>query len=479
MVTATVHPIRKPERVAEYEPVPGCFDEAFAEPGVPRPPYGGLLACLEQGPPEQIAAALAAELDRAGVRFRSAQGDAPFALDPLPRLIGAGEHEEIAAGLAQRARALDAFAADVYAERRIVSAGVVPERLIAESELYEPAMHGVEIPKGVFAHVAGPDLVRGPDGSFRVLEDNLRSPSGLAYTLAMRRAVAMELPLPRFEPLPLDGAISLLRRSILLAAPRSAEGPHAVLLCDGPRGAAWYEHRALAGMLGIPALTPADLQPRDGRLWRRGAGATEPVEVIYRRTAEERLTDADGRPTELGELLIEPIRSGDVAVVNAFGSGVADDKLAHAYVAAMIRFYLDEEPLLASVPTHDLAEPDARAEVLGELGRMVVKARGGLGGGGVWILSGVDRGERDDVAKMIRGAPQLYVAQPQVRLSTHPTLVEGRLEPRRVDLRPYLFATGAGYEMAAAALTRYAPTADSMHVNSSQGGGGKDTWTLP
>jgi uncharacterized circularly permuted ATP-grasp superfamily protein len=479
LVAATVHPIRTPQRLAEYEPLPGCFDEAFEGPGAPRPAYSGVLACLEDGPPQRIAEALATELERAEVRFRSSRGDAPFALDPLPRLLSAGEREVLAAGLAQRTRALDAFAADAYAERRIVAAGVVPERVITESELYEPAMRDVEVPGGVFCHVAGPDLVRGPDGGFSVLEDNLRSPSGIAYALAVRRALALELPLPRFEPLPLDGAVAMLRRALLRAAPAGAEGPHPILLCDGPHGAAWYEHQALAAGLGIPALTPADLEVSGGRVRRRGVRGAEPVEVIYRRTAEERLTGPDGRPNQLGELLIEPIRTGAVSVVNAFGSGVADDKLAHAYVEAMIGFYLGEEPLLASVATHDLAEPEAREAALERLGEMVVKPRGGLGGGGVRVLSAADRAERDDVARMIRRAPDRFIAQAEVQLSTHPTLRGDRLEPRRVDLRPYLLASGSGYEMAAAALTRYAPDPESMHVNSSQGGGGKDTWTLP
>jgi uncharacterized circularly permuted ATP-grasp superfamily protein len=479
VVAATVHPIRMPQRLAEYEPLAGCYDEAFAEPGVPRPAYSGLLACLEEGPPGRIAAELRAELEREGVRFRSSHGDAPFLLDPLPRLLSAAEHEALAAGLAQRARALDAFTADAHAERRIVAAGLIPERVIGESELYEPAMQGVEVPGGVFAHVAGPDVVRGPDGRFNVLEDNLRSPSGLAYALAARRAVALQLPLPRFEPLPLEAATAMLRRTLVGAAPPGAEGPHVVLLCDGPAGAAWYEHRALAALLGVPALTPADLRLAGGRLRARGEHGEQPVEVIYRRTAEERLTAPDGRPNQLGELLIEPIRSGAVSVVNAFGSGVADDKLAHAYVDAMIRFYLGTEPLLSSVPTYDLGEPEARGEVLERLGEMVVKSRGGLGGAGVRMLSGADRGERDDVAAMIRRDPGRHIAQAQVPLSTHPTLNGERLEPRRVDLRPFLFATGGGYEMAPAALTRYARSVESMHVNSSQGGGGKDTWTLP
>jgi uncharacterized circularly permuted ATP-grasp superfamily protein len=200
--------------------------------------------------------------------------------------------------------------------------------------------------------------------------------------------------------------------------------------------------------------------------------------VIYRRTAEERLTGEGGRPTPLGELLIDPIRRGTVAVVNAFGTGIADDKLAHAYVDTMIRFYLGAEPLLASVPTFDLGEPDVRSQALERLDQLVVKGRGGLGGGDVHVLSDADRARREDVARMIRRDPQDFVAQEEVRLSTHPTVQGDRLEPRRVDLRPFVIRTSGGYAATRAALTRYAPRTDSMFVNSSLGGGGKDTWVV-
>jgi carboxylate-amine ligase len=412
------------------------------------------------------------------VRFRSAAGDFAFPLDPIPRVLSAEEHSELSRGLAQRAEALDSFVRDVYGEQRIVAAGQLPEQVISGSPLYQPLMRGVEVPGGTFAHVAGPDLVRDPDGRFCVLEDNVRSPSGLAYALEARRTLATELPLAHFEPLPVEGAIETLKRALWAAAPDPGAEPGMVLLSDGPSSSAWYEHWALAKALGIRLVTGWDLRASEGRIWVGDGGTRTRIDVIYRRTAEERLEREDGRRTPLGELLLDPIRRGKIAVVNAYGTGIADDKLAHAYVEAMIRFYLGQEPLLASVPTYDLGEEEVRSDVMERLGTMVVKGRGGLGGSDVHILSDADRDERDHVAALIRRSPHDFIAQDEIQLSTHPTVQGDRFDPRRVDLRPFVFRTRQGYTPVRAALTRYSPRADSMHVNSSKGGGGKDTWVI-
>lgn len=477
-MAATVHPIRTLRRLVDYEPPRGCYDEAFSAAGQPRPAYAGILACLDEGPPSRIAASVKAELSRRGVRFRSAAGDVTFPVDPVPRVLSVAERSTLSPGLVQRAEALNAFVADVYGERRIVEAGKVPERLISESALYEPLMQGVEVPAGTFAHLTGPDLVRDPSGEFQVLEDNVRTPSGLAYALEARRTLAAELPLAHFEPLPIEGAIERLKEALTAAAPQQASEPSAVLLSDGPSSPAWFEHWSLAKRLDVPLVNLGDLRVSGGRIWSGRDGMRLPVDVIYRRTAEERLSREDGRLTPIGDLLIDPIRRGTVAVVNAFGTGVADDKLAHAYVEEMIRFYLGEEPLLRSVATHDLDEPEVRSQVLERLDRMVIKHRGGLGGGGVYVLSDADREEREHVAAMIRRSPQEFIAQDEIQLSTHPTVHGERLEPRRVDLRPFVIRTSGGYAATRAALTRYAPRSDSMYVNSSLGGGGKDTWVV-
>jgi uncharacterized circularly permuted ATP-grasp superfamily protein len=477
-VVATVHPIRTSRRLAEYEPPQGCYDEAFEAPGRPRQAYVGVLSWLEEGPPQRIAEALRAGIARRGMRFRTPAGERPFPVDPLPRLLTAAEHAELAAGIAQRTQALNAFVADVYGRRRIFESGLVPVRLITDSQLYEPLMQGIEVPGGTFIHVAGPDLVRDPQGRFFVLEDNLRSPSGLAFALETRRTLATELPLAHFEPLPISGAVEALGLALRAAAPASAAEPEVVLLSDGEGCPARYEHRSLAEQLQVPLVSPGELEVSAGRVWRRAERTRAAVDVIYRRTTEERLSRAGGGLTDLGELLAEPVRRGTVAVANAFGTGVADDKLAHAYVERMIRFYLGQEPLLPSLPTHDLGDPAELERALENLDRMVVKRREGAGGGDVHIPVPGDRAGRDHVAAMIREAPHDHVTQERMRLSTHPTLRGDRLEPRRVDLRPFVIASARGYAATRAALTRYAPSPDSMHVNSSQGGGGKDTWVI-
>jgi uncharacterized circularly permuted ATP-grasp superfamily protein len=474
---ATVESIRSSARLVDYEPLPGCHDEAFSGRGQPRDGYAGLLACVDAGPPARIAASIGESLASRGVNFRSQGSDGVFPIDAVPRLLSASEQEVIERGLAQRAVALDSFIADAYGDRRIVAAGAVPERVISDSQLYEPLMRGVEAPGGAFAHVCGPDLVRDSDGEFLVLEDNLRSPSGLSYALEARRAVAQELPLAHFEPLPIEGAIVALGAALRAAAPESASEARIVLLSDGPDSPAWFEHRSLAARLEISLVQPGDLRVTEGRLWSRSASGRAPIDVIYRRTVEERLSGPDGRLTNLGELLAEPIRAGTVAIANAFGTGVGDDKLAHAYAERMIDFYLGEEPILRSVPTLDLGETAQRDEALERLDEMVIKRRGGLGGGEVHILHGAGREERNHVEEMIRSDPQ-YIAQERIELSTHPTVSDGSLEPRRVDLRPFAIRAGDGYQVARAALTRYAPSADSLFVNSSLGGGGKDTWVV-
>jgi uncharacterized circularly permuted ATP-grasp superfamily protein len=473
-----VESIRSSQRLVEYEPLPGCRDEAFEARGRPRPAYAGLLACIDAGPPARIAAAIGESLASRGVNFRFEGTDAAFPIDAVPRVLSATEHSLIERGLTQRATALDSFIADAYAEQRIVASGELPERVVSGSPLYEPLMRGVEVPGATFAHVCGPDLVRDAEGDFLVLEDNLRSPSGLSYALEARRALAPQLPLAHFEPLPIEGAIETLSAALLAAAPEAVDEPRVVLLSDGPDSGAWFEHRSLAARLEISLVRPSDLRVTKGRVWSHSASGRAPVDVIYRRTTEERLSEPDGRLTGLGELLAEPIQAGTVAIANAFGTGVGDDKLAHAYVERMIRFYLGEEPLLRSVPTRDLGDPRQRAEVLERLDEMVVKRRGGLGGGEVHILHGAGREERKHVEEMIRSDPDQYVAQDRIELSTHPTVSGDGLEPRRVDLRTFAIRTGRGYEVTRAALSRYAPKADSMFVNSSLGGGGKDTWVV-
>jgi uncharacterized circularly permuted ATP-grasp superfamily protein len=457
---------------------PVAFDEALEADGRPRPQYDGVLDALGACDLHKLSVGIAAELTARGVRFGTWPQSRPFVVDPVPRILPAPEWAQLAAGLGQRVRALNRFLADAYGERRIVEAGVVPARVIDGCEGYEPLMRGVPVPGAIHAHVAGLDVVRGPDGGFAVLEDNLRTPSGMAYAGAAREAVLARIPARAGQPRPLGGAVVGLGEALRGAAPDGRDDPSVVLLSDGWANSAWYEHAALAWRLGLPVVTLRDLEVADGRLWQRGESGRRPVDVVYRRTDVDRLTEPDGSPTALGEALLEPLRSGRLGVVNAFGNGVADDKLVQAYVEAMVRFYLREEPLLPSVATYDLGDPECREEALARLGELVVKPRDGYGGHGVLIGPRANAAALEQAAAAIRHTPERWVAQETVALSTHPTVCDGRLAPRHVDLRPFVFSSPEGVRVLAGGLTRVALREGELIVNSSQDGGAKDTWVL-
>jgi uncharacterized circularly permuted ATP-grasp superfamily protein len=399
--------------------------------------------------------------DVAGVSFRSANGDERFHVDAVPRIIDAADWAGVERGLAQRVRALNAFVADVYGERRIVAEGIVPQRVIDGAEYFEPAMQGVEPPGGLWIGIAGLDLVRDADGRFRVLEDNVRTPSGFAYAAAARRALVAHLEVePADHPRALDALPEMIWHALRAAAAADAS-PRAALLTDGEHNPAYYEHQWAAEALGVPLVEPDALD-------------LDAVDVVYRRTNADRLD------TAVGELLLEPLRAGRIGVVNAFGTGVADDKLTHAYVEDMIRFYEDEEPLLPSVETFDLGRSDILERAMDVFDELVIKPRGGYGGEGVAVLPHAEPADREAVRKAVRDAPEDYVAQRMVMISTHPTVIDGRLAPRHVDLRPYVFLGEDGeVRTLPGGLTRVAFGEGSLVVNSSQNGGAKDTWVLP
>jgi uncharacterized circularly permuted ATP-grasp superfamily protein len=423
-------------------------------------------------------AAVQATLAERGVAFGSGDDASPFVVDPVPRVIEADEWALLRPALAQRAQALAAFVADVYGERSIVSAGVLPARVIETAEYLEPDLEG--LPPASPGWVAGLDLVRGEDGRLRVLEDNFRTPSGIAYAIAAREAIDPHLPVDppanRLDPMPV---FTLLADALRGSAPPAVERPNVVLVSDGPSNSAWYEHRTIASRLGLPIVLPQDLSLGDGRLWARIEGrGVEAVDVVYRRTDEDRLRTPEGDPTWLAELLLEPLRSGSVAVVNPLGAGIADDKLAHAYVEDMIRFYRDEEPLIESVRTYDLCEERVFECVMPRLDELVVKPRGGHGGEGVVVCPHATAADRDRVRRRVAEHPDRYVAQEVVQISTQPTVCDGRLEQRHVDLRPFVVGSGGSAVTAPVALTRVAFDEGSLVVSSSQNGGGKDTWLL-
>jgi carboxylate-amine ligase len=392
-----------------------------------------------------------ARVERAGLLRR-----AGFPLDVVPRVIPGEEWERIEAGLGQRVVALNAFVADAYGERRIVQAGVVPARVIETAEHYEPGMRGVE--PAVWVGIAGLDLVRDPSGEFLVLEDNLMTPSGFGYAAAARDALAVS-----FEERPRDySGLPDLLAGVL------GEG-YVVVLGDGPdHGAHWELHWA-AEQLAIPLVRPSELHRKGDHLVHGG----QRVDAVYRRT------DADLLRTEVGALLAPAIRAGTVRVVNAFGTGVGDDKLTHAYVEDMIRFYLGQDPLVRSVQTFDLARRNHLEEALDRFAELVIKPRAGHGGIGVLVCPLAEPEQVEAMRERVRADPAQWVAQPLVELSTHATLIDGELAQRHVDLRPFVFMHGPDRpHVMPGGLTRYARDEGQMVVNSIQNGGFKDTWVL-
>jgi uncharacterized circularly permuted ATP-grasp superfamily protein len=326
---------------------------------------------------------------------------------------------------------------------------------------------------GHWITIAGLDLVRDGDGPFVVLEDNVRTPSGIAYAVAAREALSGHLSVPKgMRVRSLEPAYEWLGEALRAAAPRAAgEHPSVVVLTDGPSSSAYYEHGAIARRLGLPLVRPADLSVRFERLFARTDDGTVPVDVVYRRTDEDRLFDAAGAPTALADVLLGPLQAQTLGCVNAFGTGVADDKLVHSYVEEMVRFYLDEEPLLASVPTHDPSQPGVLEMALERIGELVIKPRSGHGGIGVVVGPRADLQTLAAVSRELTATPERFILQETVLLSRQPTVCGAELEPRHVDLRPFTFAIGDRVEVFPGGLTRVALERGSLVVNSSQHGG--------
>jgi carboxylate-amine ligase len=447
-----------------YDPE-DLYDEGFRAAGLPREHYVAILERLADTDLDGAVAEVRRHLREHGCTFgRGARCEA-FPVDLIPRVITPEEWVVLAAGAEQRVHALDAFLHDVYGERRIVAEGVIPARVIHGADYHEPAIGQLPEPR-VRIGIAGLDIVRTRDGHFQVLEDNLRTPSGLAYAMAARDAVLPHVdghgarPAPvAFEPLVVETLRGVLRGA------GGGDDVRAVLLTDGPDNTAYWEHEVLADRLGIPLCTLDTLD-------------LDAVDVVYRRTDEDRLHDEHGQLTSIGRALMPGLQDGSVAVVNALGNGVADDKLVHAHVEDMIRFYLHEEPLIHSVPTFDLAVPECLEHVLDRMAEMVVKPRSAYGGEGVYVGPIATPEQREHVANTIRRHPEDYIAQETVFFSTHPTVIDGRIAPRHVDLRAFVTFDGERARAIPGGLSRVAYDEGELVVNSSQGGGAKDTWVL-
>jgi len=457
------------------------YDEAHVAPGVAREHYEGLLGTIARADLTGLRDAAARRIAELGATFGTGHDAGAFLIDPVPRLIAGAEWDALAAGLDQRVRALNQFVVDSYGPRAIVEAGVVDAAIIDGAEGYEPALRGRLPPGAVPVAIAGLDVVRDPAGTFRVLEDNCRAPSGFAYAVALREVTQAVLPVAGPPCREIAGPARELITGVLRdAAPDGVQEPFVVVLTDGPCNLAHWEHARLAGLAGAALLRPGDLERRGHRLHARLPDGRVPrVDVLYRRCDEDRLRDSDGRPTFLAELLADPWTRGTLGLVNGLGTGVADDKLVHASVEAMIGFYLGEEPLLGSVATFDLGRPEALREVLDDLEAFVVKPRGGCGGNGIVVCGHAEPHDLAALRATLRKTPGGFVAQRTVILSSSPTLVDpGCLAPRHVDLRPFTFSGRGWTRTLPGGLTRVAMAEGALVVNSSRDGAAKDTWVL-
>ena len=470
-----------------YETDTRFFDETFEAVEQPRAHYRMLIDEL-RGMPQEEVERLQDRVTRSflheGITFTvygdEASIERAFPIDCIPRLLLAREWAHIESGLTQRVQALNLFLADVYGEGHILRDGTVPRELVLGCPNYRPEMQGVSVPLGAYVSVCGSDVVRTGDG-FMVLEDNLRVPSGVSYMLACREAIRHAFPqvFRRYHVRPVEHYGQELLQVLRALAPRQAEEPTIALLTPGVYNSAYYEHAFLAREMGIELVMGDDLLVHDGRLCMRTVQGLHPVDVLYRRIDDDfidpQVFRSDSRLGVPG--LFEVYRSGRLALANAPGTGVADDKAVYAYVPRMIRYYLDQEPILSNVESYLCREPEGLAYTLDNLAHLVVKAVGESGGYGMLVGPHASREERQAFAAKLRATPENYISQPTLALSRAPCLVDGRLEARHVDLRPFVLH-GEGARVVPGGLCRVALRKGNLVVNSSQGGGAKDAWIL-
>jgi uncharacterized circularly permuted ATP-grasp superfamily protein len=464
-----------------------AWDEMFDDASAPREPYCDLhdaLQSLSVADFDSRAAARDRSFRDQGITFSLSGEERPFPLDLVPRIISAEEWTTVEEGVAQRVRALEAFLQDVYGGvGNILEDGIVPRRLVTTSAHYHRQAYGVDPPGGVRVHVAGIDLVRDEQGRFCVLEDNLRTPSGISYVVENRRTMARVFPelftSHRVRPVATypSRLVEALRRC---APPGAGNDPNVVVLTPGIYNSAYFEHSFLARQMGVELVEGRDLLCRDNVVRMRTTEGEQRVDVVYRRIDDDYLDPLQFRgDSTLGcPGILNAARAGNLTIANAVGNGVADDKLAYTYVPDMIRYYLDQEPLLPNVKTYRLEDPDQREYALGRLDELVFKPVDGSGGYGLVVGPQASEQQLERLRARVLGDPRGWIAQDLVILSTSPTHIGDRLRPRHVDLRPFAVNDGEKVWVVPGGLTRVALPEGSLVVNSSQGGGSKDTWVL-
>ncbi|MEN9481417.1 MAG: hypothetical protein RLZZ298_2812 [Pseudomonadota bacterium] len=465
------------------------YNEMMDANGGVRSHYQGYDEWLKATPPERIARKRA-EADlafhRVGITFavygEESGKERLIPFDIIPRIIPSAEWSSMQAGLRQRVKALNLFLNDIYHDQEILKAGKIPAEQILNNAQYRPVMKGVDVPGGVYAHIAGVDIVRAGAGEFYVLEDNLRVPSGVSYMLEDRKMMMRLFPelFAKHKVAPVQHYPDLLLEKLRAVAPNGVSDPTVVVLTPGAYNSAYFEHTFLAQQMGVELVEGRDLYVKNETVYMRTTQGPQRVDVIYRRIDDDYMDPEEFRAeSTLGVPgILRAYQAGNVTLANAIGTGVADDKSIYPYVPEMIRFYLGEEPTLNNVPTHMCRKPEELKYVLAHLSELVVKEVHGAGGYGMLVGPAATKTEIERFRALLIAKPDGYIAQPTLALSNCPTFVEEGIAPRHLDLRPFVLSSGKDVDMVPGGLTRVALTEGSLVVNSSQGGGTKDTWIL-
>ncbi|MEJ6397465.1 circularly permuted type 2 ATP-grasp protein [Yoonia sp. 208BN28-4] len=466
------------------------FDEMFGMSDHPRPPFSDYHAWFQN----EDVARLRSKSEQAEALFRltgitfNVYGEADAAerlipFDLIPRIITAREWTKLSAGIEQRVRALNAFLYDIYHRQEIIRAGIVPAEMIAKNDAFLQQMIGVSPPGGIYTHITGTDLVRTGEDEFFVLEDNARTPSGVSYMLENRETMLHMFP-ELFSDIKVRGVSNYpreLRRSLAACAPPACDGKATVaVLTPGIHNSAYYEHAFLADQMGVELVEGSDLRVVDGRIGMRTTRGYKAIDVLYRRVDDDYLDPLNFNPDSMLGVpgIMDVYRAGGITIANAPGTGIADDKAIYSYMPDIVKFYTGEEATLKNVPTHRCSDPDALKYVLDNLADLVVKEVHGSGGYGMLVGPAASKKEIADFRAKLVAKPDGYIAQPTLALSTVPILTKAGLAPRHVDLRPFALFSPKGVNITPGGLTRVALTEGSLVVNSSQGGGTKDTWVL-
>ncbi len=473
----------------EYSPINGVWDEMYGQNAEVREHYRKVIEYISKesaddlNKKEELAKRLFMSQGITFTVYNSGEGiEKIFPFDIIPRIITASEWAFVEKGIKQRLTALNLFLKDVYNNQFIVKDGIVPIDIIYSCPHFLREMYKLQVPYDIYIHISGIDLIRDHDGTFYVLEDNLRTPSGVSYMLENREITKRLFPdlLPQCGVRSVTEYPTILYKNLLAISPRQISNPTIVLLSPGIYNSAYFEHTTLARLMGVELVEGRDLVVNNHKVYMKTTTGLQQVDVIYRRVDDDYLDPLVFNPgSMLGVAgIMGAYRKGNVAIVNAIGNGVADDKAVYTYVPDMIRYYLNEEPILKNVPTYQLGNIDEREHVFKSMDTMVVKKTNGSGGYGMLMGHAATEQEIDEYKLEILKDPRNFIAQPTISLSAAPCYMQGSLQPRRIDLRPYALYGPDGIEIVPGGLTRVALKEGSLVVNSSQGGGSKDTWVL-